>query len=151
MRKTYFVEPQAVTIRKRFARACFALAIFVAVTYIFHLVWSKQRKLSLEEYVVDAIIAAGVDAFGSTGKRYEIEVSDDEIQMRRGGSTLKRARRGHIRSFYEVAGNPFREPALRISEHGRLGTFFLGCVGIPATLPEYQQIKALALSWMAIG
>jgi len=44
-----------------------------------------------------------------------------------------------------------REPGLWLSERGRIGSFFLWIRWIPATLPEYEQIKAKAMSWAQIG
>jgi hypothetical protein len=44
-----------------------------------------------------------------------------------------------------------REAGLRLSEYGRVGSFLSGYVWIPATLPEYEQIKSKVMTWMEIG
>ena len=89
----------------------------------------------------------------SRRREYELEVDDETIRMRRGFFRIddRRVRRGHVHYLQESNGNMFREAGLRLSEHGRIYIFFLGCVVIPASLPEYQQLKAKAMTWMDIA
>jgi hypothetical protein len=47
----------------------------------------------------------------------------------------------------EDRGSLLTAPALRISKHGRIGTWFWGCIWIPKALPEYEDVRNLALSW----
>jgi len=106
----------------------------------------------MEEYFVDAAVPAVIDFFQSGRKAYDVEIDDEVIRMSGAPWGLnKRVRRGRIRYVHEVKENFLRESALKISEHGPVGTYFLGCVLIPATVPEYEQIKALAMTWKAIG
>ena len=149
--KVYHVESERLSMKKRVARAFLALAIFVAATYLFHVLWRPARatKVSSEEFIIDAVVAVATDFF-SKRKAYDLDVDDETIRMR-GDWPHKSVRRGHLRYLRESTGNLFREPALKLSEHGPIRTFFLGYVWIPTTLPEYEQIKAMAMSWMAIG
>jgi hypothetical protein len=79
-------------------------------------------------------------------------VTDETISMR-GGSSLgnRRVRRGRIHFLREQRANIFREPALRLSEHRAIHGFFFGYVWIPAAMPQYEEIKDKAMSWMEIG
>jgi len=79
-------------------------------------------------------------------------VTDETISMRSGWlAGNRRVRRGHIRWLRELRGNIFREPTLRLSEHGAIRRYFLGYVWIPASMPQYEDIKNTALTWMKIG
>jgi len=153
-RKIYHIESEQVSLSKRIARALFALAIFVVATYVVHALFhpSKAGRISREDFILDAFLAVGTDFFfGSKRRAYDVEVDDDVIRIHPGDWNNKSVRRGHIRYLREVTGNLFREGALRLSEHGPIRTHFTGCVWVPASLPEYEQIKAKATSWMAIG
>jgi hypothetical protein len=66
-------------------------------------------------------------------------------------STVHKVRRGHIHFVRELRGNIFREPALRLSEHGPIHRFLFGYVWVPRNMPQYEEIKSKALSWMIIG
>lgn len=152
--KIYHIESEQISLSKRIARALFALAVFVMATYSVHAFFhpSKAEKVPREEFILDALLAVGTDFFfGSKRRAYDVEVDDEVIRMRNSDWHNKSVRRGHIRYLREVTGNLFREGALRLSEYGPLRTHFFGCVWIPASLPEYEQIKAKARSWMAIG
>jgi hypothetical protein len=152
--KIYHIESEQVSLSKRIARALFALAIFVVVTYAVHAFFhpSKAGRISREDFILDAFLAVGIDFFfGSKRRAYDVEVDDDVIRMRNGDWHNKSVRRGHIRYLREVTGNLFRESSLRLSEYGAIRTHFLGCVWIPANLPEYEEIKARARSWLVIG
>jgi len=152
--KIYHVQAEQISLSKRVARALFALAIFVVATYAVHAFFhsSKTERISREEFILDALLAVGTDFFfGSKRRAYDVEVDDEVIRMRNSDWHNKSVRRGHIRYLREVTGNLFREGALRLSEYGPIRTHFLGCVSIPATLTECEQIKAKARSWMAIG
>ena len=63
----------------------------------------------------------------------------------------RKVRRGRIHFLREQHGNILREPTLRLSEHGALHRFFFGYVWIPATMPQYEEIKNKAMSWLEIG
>ena len=87
-----------------------------------------------------------------TRREYEIEVTDEAISMRGGlQSAVHKVRRGHIQFVRELSGNIFREPALRLSEHGSILRFLFGHVWLPQSIPQYEEIKNKAMSWMDIG
>lgn len=154
VRKIYRVGAEQISLSKRVARALFALAIFVVATYAVHafLHPSKAGRLSREDFILDAVLAVAIDFFsGSKRPAYDVEIDDEVIRIRNGDWHNRSVRKGHIRYLREVTGNLFREGALRLSEYGPIRTHFFGCVWIPASLPEYEQIKAKARSWMAIG
>jgi hypothetical protein len=77
---------------------------------------------------------------------YTLVVSDDSITVVYPTSE-KTVRKAEVKTVSETRGNTLRGGALRISKYGRLGTWFWGCIWIPKALPEYESIKALALSW----
>lgn len=149
----YQVQSEQVSFAKRTARACFAFAITVLAAVMIHRLWFVHSARDWEGILIEAIIAAGVAfAFESRRKEHEIEVNDEEISMREGPSLAKRkVRRGRIHFWHESSGNIFREPALRLSEHGPIHRFFFGCVSIPTSMPQYDQIKNEVMSWMKIG
>ena len=129
-----------------------ALVVFAVATYAFHALWrpAGRARFDWEDFIVDAVIAVAIDFF-SRRKAYDLEVDDETIRIRGGDWPNKSVRRGQIRYLRESSDNWFHEAALKLSEHGPIRTHFLGCVWIPAALPEYEQIKAKAMAWMAIG
>lgn len=151
-RKIYYVEAEQPSLGKRVARALLALAIFMIVTYAFNALFrsGKSIKFDREDFIVDAVVALAADFF-TKRKGYELEIDDEMIRMRGGNWVNNRVRRGHIHYLRESTGNLFREAALKLSERGPLATRFLGCVWIPASLPQYEEIKAKAKNWQAIG
>ena len=90
--------------------------------------------------------------FHSQRREYEIEVTDEAISMRGGLlSAAHKVRRGHIHFVRELRGNIFREPTLRLSEHGPIHRFLFGYVWVPQSMPQYEEIKSKATSWMDVG
>lgn len=152
-RNVYIVEAEQVSIRKRVVRAVVLLFLCIATNYLFHRLWSSsgQGGLSTEELIGDAVFAAVIDFFTSERKAYEIEVDDEMIHARRGIFLNKGIRHGRIRQIRDVPANLFHEAGMVISEHGRIGTFFLGGIWVPASFPQYEQIKSRAVSWRMIG
>src|SRR5579863_2775160 len=79
---------------------------------------------------------------------YEVSVSADSVTQQ-GFGIRRSVRREEARTITESSGSAFSVPALRISRHGRLGTWFWGCIWIPKAIPEYEYIRELALGWKA--
>lgn len=149
---TYYVPEEQLRLSQRLARASFAFLTFTFATYIVHhFGFSRGTPMNWEDYTIDAVLAFGTDYWTSKRKGFEIQIGNDEIRMRGESGYNKCVRRGRIRYLREVSGGLLAEPALRLSEHGAILTRFLGCVWIPASLPQYEQIKALAKSWRWIG
>jgi hypothetical protein len=149
----YKIKSEQVSLSKRISRSSFVFAISLLGTILIDRLWFSQAPFGLREKVFDAIVAAGTFfVFDSQRREYEIEVTDETISMR-GGWLLRnrRVRRGHIHSLRELRGNIFREPALRLSEHGAIHRFFFGYVWVPASMPQYEDIKNKAFSWMKVG
>jgi hypothetical protein len=77
---------------------------------------------------------------------YTLAVSDDCIRVVY-PSREKSFRKDEIKLVTETEGNAFRVAGLEISKYGRLGTRFWGGILIPKTIPEYESVRRLALSW----
>lgn len=76
-----------------------------------------------------------------------LDIDDDEIRLVWSRKVLRRVRREHIRYVREWGSGPRRK--LVVSERGPAFTRWLwGGIGVPASLPEYEQIKTQALSWL---
>lgn len=77
----------------------------------------------------------------------DLEIDDYEIRLVWGRKVVRRVRRDHICYVREWGTGPFRK--LVISERGPAGTRWLwGGIGVPASLPEYGEIKTQALAWL---
>ncbi len=149
----YNIKSEQVSLSKRITRSSVVFAVTLLGAILVHRLWFSQTAFKVGEEVFDAIVAAGTFfVFDSQRREYEIEVTDETISMR-GGWFLRnrRVRRDHIHSLRELRGNIFREPALRLSEHGAIHRFLFGYVWIPASMPQYEDIKNKAFSWMKIG
>jgi hypothetical protein len=148
----YHVQSEQISLGKRIART----AVVVLVTGVAQYLWFyRSGKWSHgEDWLIDSVVLGMVTFFLDSRRReYDLELDDEMIRVRSGslGIGNGRVRRGRIRYLHESIGGMFREPALRLSEHGRISSFFVGRVWIPASLPEYEQLKAKAMSWMEIG
>jgi len=149
----FHIKSEEVSLAKRATRIglVFVFTFFGAVPI--HRLWFSQDAFKIGDKLFDAAVAAGTClVFDSQRGEYEIEVTDEAIFMR-GGFLLgkRKVRRGHIHFLHESRGNIFREPALRLSEHGAIKSFFLGYVLIPTTMPQYEEIKSKAMTWMEIA
>jgi hypothetical protein len=149
----YHIKSEEVALAKRIARTGLIFALTLLGMFLIHRFWFAQNAGTLWEQIFDALVAAGTFFFFDSQRReYDIEVTDDMISMQGGlFSRIRRVRRGHIHFLRELHGNIFREPALRLSEHGIIYRFLFGYVRIPAGMPDYEQIKGKATSWMHIG
>jgi hypothetical protein len=153
----FHVKSEQVSLAKRATRTSFIFAVTLLGAILIHRLWFAQKALEVGEKLFDALVAAGaILVFDSQRREYEIEVTDELISMR-GGLSLgnSRVRRGRIHFLREQHGNILREPALRLSEHGAIHRFFFGYVWIPATMPEYEEIKnkghELVRDWLNAG
>lgn len=149
----YNVKPEEVSLVKRITRSALVFAITLFGALLIHRLWFPRTAFGVGEKLFDAIVAAGTFfVFDSQRREYEIEVTDETISMRSGWLLGNhKVRRGRIHFLRELHGNIFREPALRLSEHGAIRRFFLGYVWIPASVTQYEDIKSKAISWMKIG
>jgi hypothetical protein len=149
----FHVKSEQVSLARRATRTGFVFAVTLLGAIVIHRMWFTRDPLGFGEKLFDAVVAAGTFlVFDSQRREYEIEVTDEMISMR-GGMSLgnRKVRRGRIHFLREQRGNIFREPALRLSEHGAIHRFFFGYVWIPATMPQYEEIKNKAVSWLEIG
>jgi hypothetical protein len=149
----YHVDSERIGVSKRIARVAFLLVVYVLVLWVAHVYWSRSnlKSGSLEEYIVDAVVFAAIAYFADSIRRdYDLEVNDEIIRIR-GGFSSHQVRRGRIRYWREHSGNFLREPGLWLSEGMGVRRVFSGYVFVPASLPEYQQIKAKAMSWRELG
>ncbi len=79
-----------------------------------------------------------------------LEIDDDCIRLLLNGKAIRNVQRGRVGYVGEWGSGTFRK--LVISEHGPVFTRWLwGGIGVPATLPEYEQIKAELLTWPRTG
>jgi hypothetical protein len=77
---------------------------------------------------------------------FDLEVDDDEIRMRWNRKIVREVRRDGIRYAREWGTGPSR--VLAISEGGPVLTLLGGGIRVPASLPDYEQIKTRALDWL---
>ena len=147
----YQIKTEQISLAKRITRTCIVFVLSVLGAFLIHRLWLAQSDWALGQRLFDALVAAGAFfAFYSLRRGYQIEVTDETISMR-GALGSHKIRRGHIHFLREFRGNVFREPALRLSEHGPIHRFLFGYVWVPTSMPLYEEIKSKAMSWMEIG
>jgi hypothetical protein len=142
------ITPKADSAERRIYRTLF-LTVFGIVVYLLIGRVILRRHVDLID-----LVALGV-SFGAwnfwTDKPapgFDLEVDGDEIRLVQRGSVKRIVSRAHIRYVREWGGNLFRSPMMVISQRGALGTLFLGGITVPRSIPEYEQIKTQALSWL---
>jgi hypothetical protein len=143
----------------------YALTLFVALVparFIGYRFWtSAGQPRSISWMLVNSSIFASLFAVSMTicqavrtawfrrkERQYELAIEGDEMRSKYlvpffGHMAGRYVRRGQIRTLIE------RNRGLTVSKYSRVGTFFLGGVWIPKTLPEYEFLKSLAISWKA--
>jgi hypothetical protein len=149
----YHIKSEQVSLAKQLTRSGIIFVVTFLGALLIHRLWFAQSAWALWEKLFDALVAAGAFfAFDSQRREYEIEVTDEAISMR-GGLLLAahKVRRGHIHFVRELRGSIFREPSLRLSEHGPIHRFLFGFVWVPQSMPQYEEIKSKAISWVDIG
>lgn len=154
--KTYNVTPELVGFsrKRKLLDVLIGAVLFVLLEVLFQ--WrsffsNSPHRLSpiMVNAAISGVIYAGVDAvFIERRFTYEIVVTDDCIAAI--GPGVKRSvRKNELKTISESEGNFFVGPGLRISKHGPFGTWFWGSIWIPKTLPEYESVRALVLSWQS--
>ena len=106
-----------------------------------------RRQIQLVDLAAFAI-SYGAWTFWSRPDGFDLEVDNSEIRVVRDGSVKQTVSRERTRYIREWNGTFFRRPILVISEHGPLAMRFLGFIAVPKSLPEYEQIKSQAFSWL---
>lgn len=149
----YHIKSEQVSLAKQLTRSGIIFATTFLGSLLIHRLWFPQSEWELWEKLFDTMVAAGAFlVFDSQRTDYDIEVTDEGISMRGGLlQAARKVRRGHIHFSCELRGNIFREPALRLSEHGPIHRFLFGYVWVPRSMPQYEEIKSKAMSWMDIG
>jgi hypothetical protein len=93
------------------------------------------------------VVVATVLVFGSFKRfhpRMTITIGDNFIESRMRASWFrykKRIRREQIKSISE------NRHGLRLMDRGKFGSRMLGFIFIPATMPEYQEIRSELARW----
>ena len=153
--KTYHVTPELAgfTPKRTLLRMVVAGVLFAALQMLFSILWPPSTPPHRLEDSIRAVIGGTIFAplFVLLMRRmltYEVAVSVDCITLHRFGFQ-RSVRRDEARTITESSGSAFVAPALRVSKHGRLGTWFWGCIWIPKAVPEYEYVRELALGWKA--
>jgi hypothetical protein len=128
-------------------------AFFAIVFFMFAFRWSIESMFHwkhpgvIEAFIIPVAVAISL-AFRSLQKLFprggSLLVGDDFIEGRTetGWHTFKKhIRRDQIKVISE------NRRGLRVMNRGKFGTFMLGCVFVPASLPEYQEIRTVLAQW----
>ena len=145
--KAYHISPNIEPVKQRLPlvllqTACAAGMLVVFDRFVF------RRELSF----VDVAGFAGVFLlfmlwFEPRGE-FDLEIDEAEIRVVRNGSVKEKVKRERVQTVRELKSNLFRRQTLIISEYGAIGSRFGKSVFVPGSLPEYEQVKAQALSWL---
>ena len=146
--QTYHVATRDITFNKRIRYALLGTPLFLGVFAV------GLRVASHKWPGAALVVIAGVLDFSFTlfrkgrGAEYDLEVDEgDGLRLVHDGDVKRRVRKDHVRYVREWGSAPVR--CLVISEHGPAFTRWLwGGIRVPATLPQYESIRSLALSWL---
>jgi hypothetical protein len=138
--------------KRRPLRVLFMAVFLAAFQMLVEEMWPSGMKMGPTRGIIAEVISGVVFAlmcelaFARWFFPYTLVVSDECITavFPRSERTVRKA---ELRTVTETNGNAFHPAALRISKYGRFGTWFWGCIWIPKALPDYEAIRALALSW----
>jgi hypothetical protein len=134
-----------------------ALSQFV-YTVFFLLLFDGVSRLANGRWIYPTVLAiVGVVFFlgrlltsslwGREKPSYDLGIDDDGIRLMWNRKVARIVRRGHISYVREWGKGGHRR--LVVSERGPAFTRWLwGGIAVPASLPEYEQIKAEVLTWL---
>jgi hypothetical protein len=161
--QTYSVQFEFLGIGVTWKRKVLAVLIFGIILFLFMWVCSvlTPARFGLHRGLLSIAFQAGwtsliygslmafVPGISRRGRAViEISVENDSISSRiRPGGMRRTVRRGKIRSIFEIKG---RLGGIGISERSEFGARMLGYVHVPASLPEYEELKRLAESWRVV-
>jgi hypothetical protein len=139
-----------VSIQRRLTAFVLTLAWFILVMWgTNHLFFqSSLGYASVFVFAFFMAVAAAIRPFRFLEPpRIELEIGDDYIERRITGTYTQRKRiaRAKVRSITEI---DFRgAKRLAVKNHGWFGSFMLGYITVPSTIPEYEDIKTHLLQW----
>lgn len=150
---TYQVTPELAgwSFKRKTLSLLWMAGLFAGLEIAFDFLFPSLSSSVLWWKVIEAVISGFIfsvlmEAFFKRKLGYKVIVSNDRITAVHPWFE-RSVEKNCIRTIMETRGNPLTAPALRISKHGRLGMFLWGYVSIPKALPEYESIRALAMSW----
>ena len=105
-----------------------------------------RRSFNLMDWLAfGALYALFSWFFPIEAQSYDLEIDDDGVRLLRDGAVKRALQKDRIRYVREWNGGR----RLVISEHGPVWTRVLwGGIAVPKSVPDYQEIKARALSWL---
>jgi hypothetical protein len=145
--RSYYVSPEVSSTRGRVLSALLLAAFSVALLVLIDRI-ILRRQLDLIDVAAFAVFFTAWTLWSGPEPGFELEVDDSEIRVVRDGSVESRISRDQALYVREWGGNILRRPMLVISAHGPIAMRFLGFVAVPKSLPEYEQIKTQALTWL---
>ena len=145
---SYHVAPLATTPGKRLREALLRTAAFIVLFAAASL--AVEHKWPSAEVFGIALFAEVLSELfrKGHGTEYDLEVDEgDGLRMVTDGSVTRRVRKDHVHYVREWGTGPLQR--LVVSEHGPAFSRWLGRgIGVPASLPEYEKIRSLALGWL---
>jgi hypothetical protein len=146
----HIASPEVLPIRKRLSGTLVSTVVWLMLFDL--LLWwtsSPRRWSDWRSLVIGGVVYFVINLFWKPKvAAYDLEIDDgDGIRLLRGGAIERKVRRDRIRYAREWGSGGFRR--LVISEHGPAFTrWFWGGIGVPASLPDYEQIRAEVLTWL---
>jgi hypothetical protein len=129
-----------------FAVGFFTFAFRWGIEYLFH--WKHQSGIGVLFFTVAMGIYFAWRPFqNQLLRKGSLILGDDFIERdipTWWATVNKRIRRDQIKSIAED------RRGLRVMNRGKFGTFMLGFIFVPATMPEYQEIRAVLGQWIPI-
>ncbi len=125
-------------------------AIYIAVSVVAGLRWPNPGQplvgQVVESIITGVLFALAMSFFTWLQFNFALEVSPDLIGVRWAFFSRK-LRKGEVKTVIETRPHLLAPPGLRISKYGPLLTRFWGGIWIPKALPEYDEIRNIALTW----
>ena len=150
--RQYEIKPQPITLSwwKKLATffgvLFFTLAFRWSIEYLFH--WQHPSVVGALFVPVGLAVFFAVRPFQNQfGRAGSLILGDDFVErcaQIEWFTAKKRIRRDQIKSISENG------QGLRIKDRTGFGAFMAGFVFVPATMPEYQVIRAVLAQWIPI-
>jgi hypothetical protein len=134
-------------VRSQLVRTGFFLVLYVPIWRAVHGQWLSALFVAILGVAIFLGNLLTTSLWPRKAPRCALDIDDDENRLIWSGKVMRRVRRAHVRYVREWGSGPFRR--LVVSERGPVFTRWLwGGIGVPASLPEYEQIKTQALTWL---
>lgn len=145
--------PQHISSGKRLLHFLGYFVFFVAFWWAYEQVLGRPQQPLIEVCIMPFVLALMFTFFLGRPHPATLEIGEDFVErciQIRWFTLRKRIFRNKVKSASEI-NLRFAGRGLAVMDRGEFGSRMLGFVFVPATTPEYEEIKSQLVSWAPLA